>query len=441
MEVEKFVELSGLHDLQLLGGGHPSRLTFLFFYADWNQDSMELRKIVKESFEHYIIDCNFGFVDSDLEPNLELCAKYNIETVPSAIMVNSELETVKTFEEIDPVNIHEGIESQIAIAKQNFEIEKVRAFNLLDKLTKNNKVVVFLDSSSNNKDNDALRQLLQESKIDFQEISLNNKAYENLTKWVQFFSNGQSLPQLYVEGQLIGNLSKVSDLIKQGELIKSIPRDCIIGDIDAELQAIIKEERLILFVTSDFESRESIAIKSQECLKILQLKGLIFRHLDLKGKQALEFAAKKFVGEEFSIPFLFFDGKPWKGGDDLLQTVQNKELKEIFEEKLFREDVFSQIKKLINSYPIFVFMKGNPDEPQCGFTSQLLEILEEYKVDYRHFNILEDHLIREKIKEYSNWKTFPQIYVKGELIGGLDIIREMIEDGSFEETIRSAKHN
>jgi len=82
-----------------------------------------------------------------------------------------------------------------------------------------------------------------------------------------------------------------------------------------------------------------------------------------------------------------------------------------------------------------LFIKGTPDMPQCGFSGKLLNVMEELKVDYGHFNILTDPLVREKLKVYSDWNTFPQIYVEGELVGGLDIINEMVESGDFQEMV------
>ena len=442
MNVEKFIELKGINDLKQVACGQPSKLTFLYFYADWSQDSIELGKVIKEYFEGYLIDCNFGFVDSDQDQNLELCSKYGIENVPTAIMVNSDLEKVKIFDEIDPVTIYEAIEAQIVIAKQNFEVEKVRAFNRLEKLTKHHKVIVFFDEDCEiNQSTTQMNKILADGQIESQNLKVENKGEENMSKWLVIFSNGLSLPLLFVEGKLVGDTTQVGKLAASGELVRRIPRECIIGDVEAEYQAIIKEERLILLLTSDYETREKEADRCQECLKTMQLKSLIFRHLDLKGKFTLENIARKAVGENFELPFLYFEGRPWDGGDSLLKKMQTEDLKQSFDARLFREDVYSQIKKLINSYPVFVCIKGTPDEPECGFTVQMIEILAKYNVDYRHFNILEDHLIREKIKEFSNWKTFPQLYVNGELIGGLDIIKELIEEGSFVETIKAAKYS
>jgi Grx4 family monothiol glutaredoxin len=86
---------------------------------------------------------------------------------------------------------------------------------------------------------------------------------------------------------------------------------------------------------------------------------------------------------------------------------------------------------LINYSPVMLFMKGTKDQPFCGFSRQVVEILNKYSVEYSTFNILEDNEVREGLKKYSDWKTYPQLYVKGELVGGLDIIKEMDADGSI----------
>lgn len=96
-----------------------------------------------------------------------------------------------------------------------------------------------------------------------------------------------------------------------------------------------------------------------------------------------------------------------------------------------KEDLNSRLKKLINAAPVMLFMKGNPQEPRCGFSRQVVALLAEQKVTYSSFNILADDEVRQGLKEYSDWPTFPQLYAKGELVGGLDIIKELIESGEF----------
>jgi len=90
------------------------------------------------------------------------------------------------------------------------------------------------------------------------------------------------------------------------------------------------------------------------------------------------------------------------------------------------------IKDLINSNDVFLFMKGSPDFPQCGFSGQVAQILAYLSLEVGSFNILEDEEIRQGIKDFSNWQTLPQLYIKGEFVGGADIIREMFQSGELQ---------
>lgn len=92
-----------------------------------------------------------------------------------------------------------------------------------------------------------------------------------------------------------------------------------------------------------------------------------------------------------------------------------------------------QIKSLLNSGKIVVFMKGNADMPMCGFSANTTAILKQLAVPFKTFNILNDEDIRQGLKEYSNWPTYPQVYVNGKLIGGNDIVTEMYQSGELQE--------
>ncbi|MAF76810.1 MAG: monothiol glutaredoxin, Grx4 family [Halobacteriovoraceae bacterium] len=96
-----------------------------------------------------------------------------------------------------------------------------------------------------------------------------------------------------------------------------------------------------------------------------------------------------------------------------------------------------RIKGLLSSSDVFLFMKGTPDMPMCGFSANVISILNAMNAKYQTFNILEDMDIRQGLKEYSNWPTYPQLYVKGKLIGGNDIIMEMYEDGELGAVLNS----
>lgn len=98
--------------------------------------------------------------------------------------------------------------------------------------------------------------------------------------------------------------------------------------------------------------------------------------------------------------------------------------------------VFDQIKKEIDSNDVVLFMKGNADFPSCGFSAKVVHILSELGVSFKDINILEDDSLRQALKEFSSWPTFPQLYVKGELVGGCDIIREMYASGELSQLFK-----
>ena len=95
------------------------------------------------------------------------------------------------------------------------------------------------------------------------------------------------------------------------------------------------------------------------------------------------------------------------------------------------ENVKNKINKLIEGNDVCLFMKGTPDAPQCGFSMAVSNILKILEVNFKGVNVLESQQIREGIKEYSEWPTIPQLYVKKEFLGGCDIIKEMYENGEL----------
>ena len=99
-------------------------------------------------------------------------------------------------------------------------------------------------------------------------------------------------------------------------------------------------------------------------------------------------------------------------------------------------DQKEKISNLISSDDVVLFMKGTPDFPQCGFSANVIGILNYFGVKFTSFNVLEDNELREGIKEFSDWPTIPQIYIKKEFIGGCDILREMAENGEIIELFK-----
>ncbi|KJH53722.1 monothiol glutaredoxin, Grx4 family [Dictyocaulus viviparus] len=114
-----------------------------------------------------------------------------------------------------------------------------------------------------------------------------------------------------------------------------------------------------------------------------------------------------------------------------IATSQPKKIVSDESKKIEKEDLNTRLKKLIESHRLMLFMKGTPDNPKCGFSKQMIELLDETGASLVSFDILEDEEVRQGLKTYSNWPTYPQLYLDGELIGGLDVFREELQDSEF----------
>ncbi len=100
-----------------------------------------------------------------------------------------------------------------------------------------------------------------------------------------------------------------------------------------------------------------------------------------------------------------------------------------------KENIKTLIKNEIDNSDVCLFMKGTPAVPQCGFSMAVSNILKHLKINFKGINVLEDDKIREGIKEYSDWPTIPQLYLKGEFVGGCDIVKEMYESGELQKKL------
>jgi monothiol glutaredoxin len=118
------------------------------------------------------------------------------------------------------------------------------------------------------------------------------------------------------------------------------------------------------------------------------------------------------------------EGKPSITGEEYREQNQSGNLND-------------RIKNLVESSDLFLFMKGNPQAPQCGFSANICAVLNSLGVVYKTFNVLEDMEIRQGIKEYSNWPTIPQFYVKGQFVGGNDIMTELYENGELQKMLEN----
>ena len=98
-------------------------------------------------------------------------------------------------------------------------------------------------------------------------------------------------------------------------------------------------------------------------------------------------------------------------------------------------EIKNKIEDLIKQNDVCLFMKGTPDSPQCGFSMAVSNILKHLNINFKGVNVLEDEKLRQGIKNFSDWPTIPQLYIKGEFIGGCDIVKEMFENGELKKIL------
>jgi len=103
-----------------------------------------------------------------------------------------------------------------------------------------------------------------------------------------------------------------------------------------------------------------------------------------------------------------------------------------------QEELDSRLRGLMNKSTVVLFMKGSPDEPRCGFSRKMVGLLRDHGTEFTHFDILSDESVRSGLKVLNDWPTFPQLIIKGEFVGGLDIVQEMVENGEYKELLQDA---
>ncbi|OON22364.1 monothiol glutaredoxin, Grx4 family [Opisthorchis viverrini] len=207
---------------------------------------------------------------------------------------------------------------------------------------------------------------------------------EEVRQGLKTFSNWPTYPQLYVKGELIGGLDIVKEMAASGEL----------------------EEALKV-------NAESVADVSKE-LKVDSVPTVI---LFKNGTEVRRICGANIAEITKAVSNL---SHPDTNGDVELDSL----------------DLNTRLRNLIRRSPVMLFMKGTPSQPRCGFSKQILEILNSLNVSFDTFDILTNEEVRQGLKTFSNWPTYPQLYVKGELIGGLDIVKEMAASGELEEALK-----
>ncbi|NXC25185.1 GLRX3 protein, partial [Campylorhamphus procurvoides] len=238
-----------------------------------------------------------------------------------------------------------------------------------------------------------------------------------------FFKNAQPVDRL--DGAHAPELTKKVQRHVSGTAVPPARSASAQEDLNARLQRLITAAPCMLFMKGS--PKEPRCGFSKQMVEILNNHGITFSSFDIFSDEEVRQGLKTYSNWP-TYPQLYVAGELIGGLDIVKELEASGELDSICPKAQKLED---RLKSLINKAPVMLFMKGNKQMAKCGFSKQILEIMNNTGIDYETFDILEDEEVRQGLKTFSNWPTYPQLYVKGELVGGLDIVKELKESGEL----------
>ncbi|NXA50996.1 GLRX3 protein, partial [Nothocercus julius] len=238
-----------------------------------------------------------------------------------------------------------------------------------------------------------------------------------------FFKNSQKVDRL--DGAHAPELTKKVQRHASRSSISTSSNDVAKEDIAVRLKKLINAAPCMLFMKGS--PKEPRCGFSKQMVEILNKHGISFSSFDIFSDEEVRQGLKTYSNWP-TYPQLYVAGELIGGLDIIKELEASGELDTVCPKACKLED---RLKTLINKAPVMLFMKGNKQVAKCGFSKQIIEIMNNTGIDYETFDILENEEVRQGLKTYSNWPTYPQLYVKGELVGGLDIVKELKENGEL----------
>lgn len=196
-------------------------------------------------------------------------------------------------------------------------------------------------------------------------------------------------------------------------------------DLNTKLKGLINAAPCVLFVKGS--RQEPRCGFSRTLMGLLDERKIDYSTFDILGDEEVRQGLKKY-SDWPTYPQVYVNGELIGGLDIIKELDASGELEQSLPKK---QDLDDRLKALITRSPVMLFMKGSPGEPKCGFSRTITTLLTDAGIKYDTFDILQDQEVRQGLKTYSNWPTFPQLYVSGELVGGLDIVKELQESGEL----------
>ena len=215
------------------------------------------------------------------------------------------------------------------------------------------------------------------------------------------------------------------------------------GNLDARLKQLTTSAPVVLFMKGTKD--EPRCGFSRKVVEALNDAGVAFSTFDILGDEEVRQGLKAYSNWP-TYPQLYAGGELLGGCDIVLEMAKSGELKGAVDDAVAsanpaeaeKESLDARLRRLVSSAPAMLFMKGTKDEPRCGFSRKVVEALNDAGVAFSTFDILGDEEVRQGLKAFSDWPTYPQLYANGELLGGCDIVLEMAKSGELKEAVTAA---
>uniref|UniRef100_A0A1B6FH87 Thioredoxin domain-containing protein n=1 Tax=Cuerna arida TaxID=1464854 RepID=A0A1B6FH87_9HEMI len=415
------LEISKYEDFNSIIKGNE--LVVVHFYADWAEQCKNMDSVLIELSKRPDLQ-GVKFAKLSAEDIPEVSLAFKITAVPTFVLL-------RKGTQVDRVDGANAAELTQKVTKQANKViipamseGKEDLESRLKTLITSSPVMLFMKGDRQEPKCGFSRQIVQilnEHNASYKtfDILQDQTVREGLKK----FSNWPTYPQLYISGELVGGLDIVKELVASGELKEMLPKS-----LEDRLKKLINQDNVMLFMKGSPSSPKCGF--SRQIVQILNEHNASYKTFDILQDQTVREGLKKFSNWP-TYPQLYISGELVGGLDIVKELVASGELKEMLPKSL--ED---RLKKLINQDNVMLFMKGSPSSPKCGFSKQIVALLNETNVKFGTFDILEDEEVRQGLKEFSQWPTYPQLYVRGELVGGLDIVKELQATGELMKTLQ-----
>lgn len=417
----------------------------LIFASKGVKTSIDFLEALDEAKDELDSEIKFFVIKEEVPENQQLFFRYKINTAPSTVVLNADMTALHTLGNISPADVLIKIEESLKILQTNKDLESSRLDKLFKKKFSGNKFVLCKFASSLTKvDLEQVQGYLHsnhqpyveltedEIKEEFLFVALAHLSHYLTTSFEGF---SERIPLAVFNNNVFYNQEELVNFCESNKQTLEQIRE----NEEKRIETLEAKTPILLFTNSDPNLPSEQKELQDRLMTTLKGNKVLYSYIDVYQQSFLQKRlAEKTCTDNVVYPVL-------KNHDGSYINSQNIKilladgLDKLIDSKFIIHSVDDRIKYLLSSDKVVMLIKGTPDAPQCGFSKRIVEFMNSKGIKYSYYNILADVELRERLKVYSNWKTYPQVYVDTELVGGNDVIAELEANGQFDEVFGITK--